>query len=376
MAAAGAGAHASLVSADPAPGAVLAAPPAAIALRFSEPVTAAGAGISVVAPSGRLLPGGPAAAAGREMRAAFHADGQGTYVVRWRVIAADTHPARGQLTFSIGQPTPAPAGEDLAGDLGGASPAGLLLQGLARWLHFLGMALGFGVIAFRVLALPGGAGHGPPAQDRSGRLDRLVTTGIVLLVAAEPAALAGQALSLGVVAGDLLASSFGQVLALRMSGALLLWAGLGAVRQAGRGRPALLAIGAAVALVDGAAGHRVAGLPDVAAFALGGAHEGAMALWAGGLAAALAAPAGARFAPVALASFGVLVLTGAAMAVAHLREPADLVGGAYGAVLAAKVLAVGAGATIAALGARRLEAVALAGVLALAGLLVSLPPPR
>jgi hypothetical protein len=45
-------------------------------------------------------------------------------------------------------------------------------------------------------------------------------------------------------------------------------------------------------------------------------------------------------------------------------------------VLAVKVVAVGAAAAIAGLGARRLEAAAIAGVVALAGLLVSLPPPR
>jgi putative copper export protein len=91
----------------------------------------------------------------------------------------------------------------------------------------------------------------------------------------------------------------------------------------------------------------------------------------------LVAGAGAaRFGRLALGSFGVLVVSGAALAVAHLRGPADLFGTTYGAVLAVKLAAVGAAATIAGLGARRLEAAALAGVAALAGSLVSLPPPR
>jgi hypothetical protein len=49
---------------------------------------------------------------------------------------------------------------------------------------------------------------------------------------------------------------------------------------------------------------------------------------------------------------------------------------AYGVVLAAKLGAVAAAALIALLGARRVEALALSGVLVLAALLVSLPPPR
>jgi len=364
-------AHASLVGADPVPGAVLPEAPAAITLRFSEAVSAAGPGISVVAPSGRPAATGPVRVGGRTMTAPFRPAGRGTYLVRWQVIAADTHPSRGELTFSVGAPSPTPGGDELGADVGAVSPAGLLLQGLARWLHLVGMALAFGVIAFRVAVLPDAS----PRQ--AARLDRLVAAGIALLLVSEPLAVAAQALSLGVVAGDLVVSSFGRVAGLRAGGALLLWAAAGAVREAGRGRAALLALGAALAAVDGLAGHRVSGLPDAASLGLSAVHEAAMAVWVGGLAAVLVTGAGARrFGRVALASFAVLAVSGAAMAVAHLNGPGDLAGTPYGSVLGVKVLAVGAAAVIAGLGARRVEAAALAGVLALAGLLVSLPPPR
>jgi copper transport protein len=364
-------AHASLIGSDPAPGAVLAVAPAAITLRFSEPVTAAGPGITVLAPSGRPLATGPLRAGGRTMTAAFRGAGQGTYLVRWQVIASDTHPSRGELTFSVGAPSPAPGSDELGADVGAVAPAGLLLQALARWLHLVGMALSFGVIAFRVLVLP------DASAGEARRLNRLVAAGIGLLLVAEPAALAAQALSLGVVAGDLIVSSFGRVLGLRAGGALLLWAAAGAVEEAARGRAALLALGGAVAVADGLAGHRVAGLPDAASLALSAVHEAAMAVWVGGLAAVVVTGAGARrFGRVALAAFAALAVTGAAMAFAHLGGPGDVTATAYGAVLGLKVLAVGAAVAIAGLGARRVEAAALAGVLALAGLLVSLPPPR
>jgi copper transport protein len=364
-------AHASLIAADPTPGAVLPAAPAAITLRFSEGVTPAGPGISVVAPSGRPLATGPVRVAGTAMSAAFRSAGDGTYLVTWQVIASDTHPSRGQLTFSVGHPSPVPAGDALSTDIGAVSPAGLLLQTLGRWLHLAGMALAFGVVAFRVAVLP------DATAAQAGRLDRLLGAGVALLVIAEPAALAGEAVSLGVVAGDLVASSFGRVLALRLGGALLLWSALSAVREAGRGRTALLALGAVLALVDALAGHRIAGWPDAAALVLSATHEGAMAVWAGGLAAVLVTRAGAaRFGRLAIGSFAVLVVSGALLAVAHLRGPGDLVSTTYGSVLAVKVVAVGAAAAIAGLGARRVEAAALAGVAALAALLVSLPPPR
>ena len=360
-------AHALLLQAAPAPGALLTAGPATVELTFSEPVTAAGPGLTVLAPSGRPAGRGAARGAGNRLTLPVTTAEEGTYLVRWEVIAQDTHPSRGQFTFSIGHTGPAPAGDELGRDVGAVSPLGLLLQAAARWLHFLGLALGFGVVAFQVLL------RSPPDV----RLDRLVSAGIVLLVLAEPLALAAQAASLGLPPQDLVATSFGRAAGLRLGGALLLWAVAGAVRQAGRGRPAVLALGAAVVLADGLAGHRIVGLPDLAAFLLGAVHESAMAVWLGGLAAVVTVGEGVRrFAPVAAAAFSVLVLSGALLALAHLRAPSDVPGTTYGTVLAVKVAAVAAASLVAWLGTRRGEAAALTGVVALAGLLVSLPPPR
>lgn len=350
---------------------MLAAAPAAVTLRFSEAVTPAGAGITVLAPSGRRAGAGPAHAAGASLSLPLTPAGEGTYLVRWQVIAEDTHPSRGQFTFSVGRPGPAPQAADLGADVGAVSPAGLLLQTLARWLHFLGLALAAGTVVFRLTVLPA------PRPGQAGALERLATAGIALLVAAEAAALSAEAVSLGVLDADLLDSSFGRLLGLRLGGALLLWAAMGAVRQAGRGRGALLALGAGIALLDGASGHRIAAVPDLAAFGLSAVHEAAMAVWAGGLAAVLALRLDPRrFARPAAITLAVLVASGGLLALSHLRGPADLLSSTYGAVLAVKVVAVGAAVAVAIAGARRLEAIALAGVLALAGLLISLPPPR
>jgi copper transport protein len=338
-----------------------------VQLHFSEGVSAAGRGLTVLAPSGRLVNRGEARVSGRDLSVQVGAAEQGTYLVRWAVIARDTHPSRGQLTFSVGHPGPAPAGENFNSDVGAVSPAGLLLQGLGRWLHFLGLALGFGTLAFQVFVRP----------RPDPRLDRLVLGGVGLLVLAQPVALAGQAASLDLPPQDVLASSFGQALGLGLGGALVLWAAAGAVREAGRGRAAVLAFGVPVVLADGLAGHRILGIPDLATFFLGAVHEAAMALWAGGLVSFLVVrEGGRRFGLVALACVATLAVSGALLALAHLRSPADLTSSAYAAVLGVKVIAVAATALVAWLGARRVEAAALAGVLALAALLVSLPPPR
>jgi copper transport protein len=330
-------------------------------------VSAAGPGLSVVAPSGRLVNRGSVHATGQQLGVRVSATEQGTYLVRWAVVAQDTHPSRGQFTFSVGRPGPAPAADNLGGDVGAVSPGGLLLQALGRWLHFAGLALGFGTLAFQVLVRP----------ERDRRLDRLLLAGVVLLALAQPVALAGQAASLGLPPQDVLASSFGRALGLGLGGALVLWAASGAVREAGRGRAAVLALGIPVVLADGLAGHRIAGVPDLAAFVLGGVHEAAMAVWVGGLVAFLVLrEGGRRFGLIALGCVVTLVLSGGLLALAHLRSPADVGSSAYAAVLAVKTIAVAATALVALLGARRVEAAALAGVLALAALLVSLPPPR
>lgn len=352
-------AHASLIAADPGPGTVVPAPPERVTVRFSEPVSAAGEGLTVVSPSGRRADRGRVRSLGQILTIEAAAAEPGTYLVRWSVIAQDTHPARGSFTFSVGHPSPRPAEEDLRGDVAGVAAGGLLLEAVSRWLHLLGLAFSFGVLAF----------GGPPG--------RLVYMGLALLLAAEPTAIAAQTLAIGLPPQAVLASSFGRVLGLRLGGALLLWAGLGAGPPGRWLRAGLLTLGAALALVDGAAAHRLAGPPAAAAFSLTALHEGAMTLSLGGLAAAMARrPSAHSYVPWAAAAFGAAALSGAVLAFAHLRAPSDLFQSQYGGVLALKIVAVGVAALAAFLSQRRLQLLALAGVLGIAGLLLSLPPPR
>lgn len=380
-------AHALLLRAEPGAGEVTAAP-SVIRLTFSEPITPFGRGLEVVSPSGRLLPGrATAAGAVLELRPG---EGElrepGTYRVTWRVVARDTHPSRGGYTFSVDHPTPAPATES-SGDVGSVSPGGLLVQIAGRWVHFLGEALTFGVLAFQFLGLR------EPVPGR--RLRRLAGIGIVLLIIAEPLAVMGEAASLGSLdptgLADALSSSFGRVAALRLGVALALWGLLGAIGEA-RWKGALLISGTGLTLaaIDGLGGHTITGLPLVAAYGLTAAHTAAMAVWLGGLVALVALSREwradlplliRRFSVIAIVAALVLILSGAVLALAHLRAPADLAFTPYGVVLAVKMAVVGIALGAAYVGLRRggparPEITALAGVLALAALLTSLPPPR
>jgi copper transport protein len=363
-------AHAVLVSSTPADGAILTLPPQHLTLRFNQAVQPAGPGIGVTAPSGRPANRGQARASGSLLTVDLEAREQGTYLVRWQVIAQDTHPSLGQLTFSVGRRSPVGSAATPAGE-----GPGELLQALGRWLHFLGLALGFGSIAYGVVVL----GEANAVQRRS--LDRLAVSGVVLMLVAEPVTLAGASLALSVAPGDLVVSTFGFAASLRLGGALLLWSALGALSAAGEGRRAtslkgILALGAAVLLADQLAGHRLADAPALAGVVLESMHEGTAVVWAGGIAGWLVTRAGgARFVRVAALTLAVLVPSGVALAFAHLRSPADLLSTSYGEVLSVKVVVVGAALALAALGARRAEALVVAAVLALAALLMNLPPP-
>jgi copper transport protein len=129
-----------------------------------------------------------------------------------------------------------------------------------------------------------------------------------------------------------------------------------------------------MALVDGASAHAIPGLPG-AGLALDAIHVAAMGIWIGGLAAFLFAP-DRRFGPYAIGGLAVAIGSGLLLALAHLGSPSALVTTGYGSVLLVKVAVVAAAIVIAVLGRQRIEAWVSAVILALAAVLVSLPPPR
>ncbi|HVS49320.1 MAG TPA: copper resistance protein CopC [Candidatus Dormibacteraeota bacterium] len=365
-----ASAHAQLVGSSPAPGAVLATLPATVDLYFTEPVTPAGRGISVYGPDGRLVSNGTARAQGVQLTVGLGAAMDGTYAVIWTVIAADTHPSRGEITFSVGHSSPVRGPGLGGGDVGLVSPIGLVLQSLGRWLHFAGFALGFGAATYALLV----AGDPRPM--------RLAGAGVALLLVAEPLALFAQTASFdpaltfdGDALTGALASSFGRVLGLRVAAAILLWAVLGALRQARWLRWSIPALGVALALVDATAAHGTPALPQPMGLLLNALHVSAMGVWVGGLAAFAIAPSGG-FGRVAAWSAGLLIVSGAALALLHFANPLQVMTTAYGEILLVKLPLVGAALYLAWRARRRWELAALVAVLAVAAVLVSLPPPR
>jgi copper transport protein len=396
-----------------------------VRLWFAEPVAPVAGGIVVRAPSGRRVEGGPAAVEGAVLSVALAATEQGTYQVSWRVIAADTHPVRGGFAFSVGQVTVAPAG-DRSPELASVAPVGLALRTVGRWLHFLGFALGFGVLLFWLAAArPLGMTDGGAAP-----LWRLVDLGIALLLVSEVVALLGQTASFGVeemldpaIVSGVMDGGFGRLLWLRVGAALLLWVLVAATRERGIGWAwAAAAVGLGVAGLAGASAHAGSFRPAELGLLANGLHVAAMGCWVGGLAGLIALRHGraggrglatelalepgrplatgalgpaawdagcargrvepdwhaiaGRFGRLAIGALAVLTLSGAAMALVHLPTLGDLVGTTYGQVLVAKV---GLALLAVLLAWRRRpggELAVVTVVLLAAGLLVSLPPPR
>ncbi len=414
-------AHANLVRSDPpdlcgplarpklraddprcATGAVLTVAPTVIRLVFSEKAEPFAGGIAVISPSGRRVEQGTARAAGTQLSVGVDAAETGTYLVRWRVIATDTHPARGSFAFSVGQASAPPrAGSSSGGEGGAVSGTGLAMQAFARFIHLAGYALAFGALAFLLLVLrPAaiGAGRGET------RLFRLVNVGVLLMLVAGLLALLAQTASLAggqlfdpVALSDVLSFSFGRVLVQQIGAALLLWVLLGPIRQGTKAATvAAVLLGALLALADTEASHAI-GRQAWLAVPATGVHISVMGLWAGGLLAllylwrlpAFAARRGelsGRFGRIAAASLLLLVLTGTVMATLHLTGPGDLISTSYGRTLFVKLLLVAVVAVLAFAGRRgirfrrerwwSLETLSIGAVVALAGLLVSLSPPR
>ncbi len=367
-------------------GVVLDQAPASVQVTFSEHVEPIAGGLTVRGPDGRPVTRGDVRAQGTSLSVDVDAAAVGSYVVTWKLVSQDTHPALGSYVFSVGQPS-AVADVGAPAELGNVTPLGLGLQVAARLLHFVGFALTFGILLCGWLAVPKGWSLVAPG---------LVTLGLACLLLAEPVALLGQSASLGTdqvldpdTLTDILGSStFGRVLALRVGVALLLWVVLGSARAAPRWLGAVVfALAAALAAIDGQASHAVGAQPPWLAQLANAAHLLAMAIWVGALVLVvtrrLPASALGRVAGVALA---VLVVSGAVMGLEHLTVPADLVQSDYGRALLVK-LAVLVGVVILAAVAlrarrtfdwrlRRGEAIGVAAILTAAGLLVSLPPPR
>jgi copper transport protein len=136
-------AHASLVRAEPADGAVLPEPPATLRLTFNEPVTPLV--MRLVAPDGSVTTV-EAASENSTVTVRPKALKRGTHVLSWRVTSADGHPVGGSLTFSVGEASATP----VAGALAAGDPVVRGALWAAKFTLYLALLAGIGGAFARV----------------------------------------------------------------------------------------------------------------------------------------------------------------------------------------------------------------------------------
>ena len=101
--------HAALVSASPAAGAVLTAPPPVITLVFDGELVPDGSAFTVTDATGTIVGAGAidlTVADRNQLRGPVTIAEPGTYTVAWTAVSADGHAEPGELTFEYAAPAP------------------------------------------------------------------------------------------------------------------------------------------------------------------------------------------------------------------------------------------------------------------------------
>ena len=331
-------AHASLVSAEPADGAVVDNAPGMVRLRFNESVAPA-----VI----RLI---DARGVNRDIAIRAHDEiidiplpadlPKGTQTVSYRIISADGHPVGGSLLFSIGAPTGAAAA---------SAPTGSALAPLiwlARIGLYIGLFSGVGGVFFAAWVARGATtgamtrvalALGAVSAVLSLGLQGLDLLGLPLTALASPGAwLAAIGTSLG----------WSVLLALLAFG-LAWWSSASRSPRLARELAGVALVGAGLALA--VTGHAASAAPHWLTRPAVFLHAVAAAYWVGALLPLLgmirssdpmAAPVLERFSRGAMVAVAVLIAAGAALATIQLGSIHALYDSAYGQILSAKLLAV------------------------------------
>ena len=102
-------AHADLVSSTPEDGSVLAVPPTAVELAFSEGLDAGKSSFRLIGPDGDVGTGTASRDGSSTMSLADLVLAPGAYRIKWTAAAEDGHVERGSLGFTVSAPTEEPA---------------------------------------------------------------------------------------------------------------------------------------------------------------------------------------------------------------------------------------------------------------------------
>nr|WP_244422846.1 CopD family protein [Bradyrhizobium sp. ORS 278] len=333
-----AGAHAALVSSEPADGSVAETVPPVLTLRFDEAVSVGA--LVLIDARGQRWDQLRADVTGPAVVVRLPPDlPRGSQLVSYRVISADGHPVAGVVSFAVGAPTPANAflERDHWRD-------GLIWS--ARLALYAGLFFGVGGVFFlkwvgpvasvqRILIVVLGAGLVGAVLSVGGQGLDLLDLPLRGLLTPSPWASAANTSLIFTV----LFTAFAMAAALAAA-----W-----LREQPWGRPlaaaALAGAGAALAM----SGHAATAPPAWLSRTAVGLHGMAVTFWLGALvplaALTMTADAGAaaalrRFSVIAMPVVGVLLVTGVWLAMVELESLRALVETTYGLLLSSKLALV------------------------------------
>jgi len=332
----GALAHASLISAEPADGSVVARPPKTLQLRFNESVMPAV--VSLIDAAGKTRDV-TARAVDTTVVITLPDDlPRGTQVVSYRVVSQDGHPVAGSLIFSIGTVT------------GGAAPAGSVVVPVLIWLLrigvYLGLFVGVGGVFFAAWI-----GWGP-----SGERAIIGSLRIGLVSAVASLGLQGVDLLDLPLQGLLTLTPWTRALGTSLGPSLLIAIAAMAVARYAWQSPTMSiswvltsASMAGVGLSLATSGHAATAPPQWLTGPALFIHGVAVAFWIGALAPLIALsrkktgavlPVLLRFSRVAMPVVGALVVCGFGLAIVQLESVGALIETRYGIILLVKLVLV------------------------------------
>lgn len=349
--AAPASAHATLVSTDPAEGAVLAEGPSVVTFTFDESVQLVPMGLLAFDASGEPVDI-DASASGAAVEGDLPDElADGTYVITWRVVSNDGHPIAGSLTFHVG----APSAKVEAPRLGPTDPGVLpTIQAIVHGLDYLALLLAGGLAFFLAWTARGVR----LAESVRRRLVGILRgSAIVAIVAAAVAVPLSGAYQLGSGPGGLFDPAALDPTLVREDLVVLALQAIGlaaAVWSATRAKSALTTdLATALAVWSPAlVGHTRAYEPGTLLVVTDALHLTAGAVWLGGLvglAVVLPAIAGrprdavqllSRFSTVAAGLLAVLAASGVLLGWRIVGSWSRLFGETYGRLLLVKVALV------------------------------------
>jgi copper transport protein len=269
----------------------------------------------------------------------------GTYVVAWQALSADSHKVRGAYTFAVGQVSATAPGlvEELF-DEAATGQSDSLLLGAGRFLSFAGIATLLGVLVVAAAVAPGSLGS-PRMGALLGVAGAAGVIGTAWMIAGQAHLISGSYWSWGAVVD----TRSGQWWVVRLVAALGLCV-LVPFRGRLTGAVARVLVGVAglgVLAVVAAGGHAVTGERVGSGVVATMVHLSAMTIWAGGLVLLVAGvsrsdlwPTAARFSPWALGSVALLAVSGTSNAWRQLGSFSGLTDSSYGRWLIIKLALV------------------------------------